>query len=184
LAIARRTWSSTKPLVAADVELIDAQRVGRGLGDGFEPGLAHRAEHMGDAELLRGPCHGGAAALMKDFERADRRQQQRQPQPAPEPLDRRVDPAHVAQHARPERERIQRHAVAPQRGLALGAADDVIPVVLVEILARLLDDLVQRLKFGAHGRTADRRSGFIGVDVGFLFWRFIHGGSWSLDLIP
>ena len=129
-----------KNLVAADVELIEAQRVGRGLGDGFE--------------LLRGPRHGGTTAWVKDFERADRRQHDRQPQPAPEAIDRGVDPAHVAQHAGPERQRIEGNPVAPQRGLALGAADDVIPVVLVEVLARLLDDFVQDLEFGAGGAAA------------------------------
>ena len=49
---------------------------------------------------------------------------------AAEPLDRRVDPADVGQNARSERDRVERHAVAPQRRLGLGGADDVVPVVL------------------------------------------------------
>src|SRR6201993_4826678 len=49
----------------------------------------------------------------------------------------------VAQHARTKRDRVERHAVAPQRRLALSAADDVVPGVLVEVLARLAHDLVQ-----------------------------------------
>ena len=91
---------------------------------------------------------------MKALQRADRREQQRQPQPPAEPLDRRVDPAHVAQHARAERDRVERQAVAAQRGLGLGAADDVVPVVLVEVLPRLGDDLVQGLEIDAGGGEA------------------------------
>ena len=43
----------------------------------------------------------------------------------------------VAQHPRPERDLVERHAVAPHRGLGLGGADDVVPGVLVEVGARL-----------------------------------------------
>ena len=43
----------------------------------------------------------------------------------------------------------ERHAVAPQRGFGLHAADDVIPVVLIEVLARFGDHFVQVQKFGS-----------------------------------
>src|SRR6202011_1674277 len=52
-------------------------------------------------------------------------------------------------HARAEGNGVERHAVAPQRGLALGAADDVIPCVLVEVLARRAHDLLQILEVDA-----------------------------------
>ena len=89
---------------------------------------------------------------MEALERADRREHHRQAQLAAELADRGVDLADVAQHARPERDRVERHAVAPQRGLALDAADDVVPVVLVEVLPRLGDDLVQVEKVAGIGR--------------------------------
>ncbi len=92
--------------------------------------------------------------IVKAFQRADRGEQQRQPQPAPEPLDRRVDPAHVAQHARTERDLIEGETVAAQRGFGLGGADDVVPVVLVEVLPRLGDDLVQGLEIDGGGGEA------------------------------
>src|SRR6266699_2462183 len=68
-----------------------------------------------------------------------------------------------------------RAAVAPERRLALGAADDVIPVVLIEVLARLFHDLVQGLELGAGRAAAQRRDGFVGIDAALFLWRFIHG---------
>ena len=81
--------------------------------------------------------HARGAAGIEDFERADRRQHDRQAQLAAEQLDRRIDLGDVAQHPRPERDLVQRHAVAPHGGLGLGGADDVVPGVLVEIGPRL-----------------------------------------------
>ena len=95
----------------------------------------------------------------------------RQPQLAAELADRGIDLADVAQHPRPERDGVERHAVAPQRGLGFGAADDVVPVVLVEVLPRLGDDLVQ-VEQVARGRG--------GVMDGWRFGRlgiaFLHVG--------
>ena len=42
-----------KGVVTADIELVNAQRIGRSLGGGFEPRLGHRTQHVGGAEL---PC--------------------------------------------------------------------------------------------------------------------------------
>ena len=113
---------------------------------------------MSDAELAGGPHHGGGSLVVKAFQRADRGEQQRQSQPAPEPLDRRIDPAHVAQHARTERDLVEGETIAAQRGFGLGGADDVIPVVLVEVLPRLGDELVQGLEIdGWRRRGAGRR---------------------------
>ena len=72
----------------------------------------------------------------------------------------------IAQHARPERDLVERHAVAAHGGLGLGGADDVVPGILVEVGARLADELVQVLEFLAAGAEFDRRR----RDAG----RFVH----------
>ena len=133
--------------IAAHIELEHAQRVGRRLGDPFEAGIADRAQHMGAAEFAGRLDHGCCALGVKTFQRADRAQHDRQPQLAAENFSRDVDLADVPQYARPERDRVQRHAISSQRGLGLDAADDVVPGVLVEILSRLGDDLVQVEEF-------------------------------------
>ena len=92
-----------------------------------------RAEAAGCA---RDACRG---AGIEQFERTDRRKHHRQTQFPAEQLDRGVDFGNVAQHPRPERNLVQRHAVATHRGLGLRGADDVVPGVLVEIRARLAD---------------------------------------------
>src|SRR3546814_8023707 len=51
----------------------------------------------------------------------------------------------LVQHPRPERPAVQRQAVAAQRGLALGAAAQVVPDVAVQPAAGAVDDLVQGL---------------------------------------
>ncbi len=139
-------------LVAAHVELKEAQRIGRRRGQLLEPGIADRAEHVAGAELPDAAHHRGGARGVKAFQRADRRQHHRQAQLAPELVHRRIDLADVAQHPRPERDLVERHAVAPQRGLAFDPADDVVPVVLVQVLPGLGDDLVQIEKVARIGR--------------------------------
>ena len=62
--------------------------------------------------------------------------------------------------------RVERHAVAPQRGLGFRPADDVVPVVLVEVLARLGDELMQVVQ------VARRRRGV--VDRGWLVGAILH----------
>ena len=101
---------------------------------------------MGDAEFPRCAHDGGRRALIEAFERTHRREHQRQSQPPSEPLDRGVDPAHIPQHARPERDLVEGEAVAAQRGFGLGGADDIVPVVLVQVLPRLGDDLMEGLE--------------------------------------
>src|SRR5207248_7161924 len=65
---------------------------------------------------------------------------------AAELLDGAVDVADVAQHARPEGDLVQRHAVAAHRGFGLGGPDDIVPGVLVEVGARLSNEFVQVLE--------------------------------------
>ena len=62
--------------------------------------------------------------------------------------------------------RVERHAVAPQRGLGFRPADDVVPVVLVEVLPRLGDELMQVVQ------VARRRRGV--VDRGWLVGAILH----------
>ncbi len=151
-------------LVAAHIELKYARGIGRGCGDGFQPRLAHGREHMGGTEFARRPHHRRGGAGMEAFQRADRRQHHGQPQPPPERRHMRIHMGDVAQHPRPEAELIEREPVAPQRGFRLGGADDVVPVVLVEILARLGDDLVQGLEIGS-GRRQALRGELFGIAV-------------------
>ena len=66
---------------------------------------------------------------------------------------RRVHLGDVAQHARPQRDRIQRRAVAPQRRLALGGADQVAPDVAVELRPRRRDEFVQALVVAGRVRS-------------------------------
>ena len=68
-----------------------------------------------------------------------------------------------------KRERVERHAIAPQRGFGLDAADDVVPVVLVEVLSRLGDELMQVEEMGGIGRGV--------VDVSLWDRSFLHGRS-------
>jgi hypothetical protein len=129
-------------LVAAHIELIEAQRLGRRRASS-RARVADRAEHMRGAELVDRAHHRFGAGGVKALERADRREHHRQAKFAPEFADRGIDLADVAQHARPEGDGVERHTVAPQRGLRFDAADDVVPVVLVQVLPRLGDELVQ-----------------------------------------
>ncbi len=130
-------------LVAAHIELKEAQRIGRRRRQIFEPGIADRAQHVRGPERVDGAHHRLGAGGVKALERADRRKHHREPKRASELAHRGIDLADVAQHPRPERDRVERHAVAPQRGLGFGAPDDVVPIVLIEVLPRLGDDLMQ-----------------------------------------
>ena len=103
-----------------------------------------------------GARHAGRSAGIEQFERADRRDHHRQPHPAAELFDGSVDLGDVAQHARPERDLVERHAVAAHGGLGLGGADDVVPGILVEVGARPADQFVQVLELLAAGAEFDR----------------------------
>ena len=111
-------------------------------------------------------------AGMEAFQRADRTEHDRQPQLASEHFGRRIDLAHVAQHARPERDGVERHAVSSQRRLGLDAADDVVPIVLVQVLPGPGDNLVQVQEFVSVRRSA-QECGLVGILAG-------HGSTlWS-----
>ena len=143
-------------VVAADVELEDAEVVGR-LGDGLQPGVADGGQHLRHAELRGGLRRGGAAARREALDRADRREHHRDADGLAEERAGRVDLGDVAQHARAEGEGVDRQAVAAQRGLRLGAPDEVVPRSRRQRGARRPHDLVQRLialfQSRAHGRA-------------------------------
>jgi hypothetical protein len=98
---------------------------------------------MRSPEFSDGAYHRFRAEFMKALQRADGRKHDGQTHLAPEMGHAGIDLADVAQHARAQRHGVERHTVAPQRGLGLHPADDVIPVVLAQILPRLGDDFVQ-----------------------------------------
>ncbi len=60
---------------------------------------------------------------------------------------------------------VERHAVSPQRRLGLGAADDIVPIVLIEIGAGFGDEFVQIVKFARRGGIGGG-SAFVGVLIG------------------
>ncbi len=123
---------------------------------------------MGGTELADAAHYSSGARGIEDFQRADRGQHDRQPHLAAEAFDCRVDLGDIAQHARPERDLVQRHAVAPHRGLGLGGADDVIPGIPVEVGAGLAHELMQVLeRLGARPK----------LDIARWPDRFVHGFS-------
>ena len=95
------------------------------------------------------------AAGIEDLERADRRDHDRQAQFAAEYLGGGVDLGDIAQHPRPERDLVERHAVAAHGGLGLRGADDIIPGVLVQPGAGLAHEFVEILEFFAAGAEFD-----------------------------
>ena len=105
---------------------------------------------------------------MKALQRADRSEHDRQAKLAAEPAHHGVDLADVTQDTRPERDRVERHAVPAQRGLGFRPADDVVPVVLVEVLPGLGDDLVQIEQLAGSGLGV--------VDGGLIGIAFLHEG--------
>ena len=143
------------------------QRVGRGLGGLLEARLRHRTQHVGGAERPDAARDARARAGIEHLERADRRQHHRQAQFAAEYFDCRVDLGDVAQHARPECNFVERHAVAAHGGLGLGGADDVVPGVLVEVGAGFAHEFMQVLELFAAGAEFNGRR----RDAG----RFVHG---------
>ena len=170
MAIARLTTVLDEGVVAANVELKHAQGVGRGLGGLLQPRLGHRAQHVGGAERTGTARDGRTRSGIEHLQRADRRQHDRQAQFAAEHLDRRVDLGDVAQHARPERNLVERHAVAAHGRLGLGGADDIVPGVLIEVRARLAHELVKVLELLAaraefDGHRLDGRPVIHGVSL-------------------
>ena len=148
-------------LIAADIELEHPQRRRRRLRYLFEAGLADRAQHMRDAELIA-PCTTDApppASKISSEPTGESTTGSRSLRPK---CHRGIDLAHVAQHARTQRDRVERQAVAPQRRLGFRPADDVVPIVLVEV-CRALATSSCRLKIAGCRRGVVDRSGLVGA---------------------
>ena len=166
-------------VVAAHIELKHAQGVRRRLGGLLQPGFGHRAQHMGGAErpaaratLAPAPGSNNSSAPTGASTTGKRSLR-------PNTSTERVDLGDIAQHARTESDLVQRHAVAAHRGLGLGGADDVVPGILVEVGARLADELVKVLELLAARAEFDGRW----RDAGCL----VHGvlpGSWAAQPLP
>ena len=151
--------------VAAHIELEHAQRIGRRLGDAFEAGIADRTQHMGTpnspAALTTGAAPSGWKLSSEPTGHSTTGSRSLRPRSSVE--------ASTLLTSRSTRGRnamsIERHAVSPQRRLGLDAADDVIPGILIEILPRLGDDLVQIEEFIALiGRL--QKCGFVQFLIG------------------
>src|SRR5205814_7697833 len=93
---------------------------------------------------------------------AGRRAQHRQAQFLAEQAAAAIDIRHVAQHPWPEAQRVERQPVARQRRLALRAADQVVPVVAIEVLPRDLDEFVKVLEAELKDLVRHRRGDLFG----------------------
>ena len=136
-------------VVAADIELEDAEVVGGG-GGGLESRIADGAQHMRYAELGRGLGGGGAAAGIEALDGADGRQHYRGADAPAEQAPRAVDLRDVSQHPWPEGDRVERLAVPLEGGLGLGAAHQVVPGAGRQVLPGGLHDLLERLELVFH----------------------------------
>ena len=168
--------------VAADIKLIETQRIGCRCGEVLEPGIADRAEHVRGTERVRRAHHRQGTGRMEAFQRSDRGEHDREPELAPEVAHRGIDVADVAQHPRPERDGVERHAVAPQRCFGFGAAYDVVPIVLVKVLPRLGDDFMQIEKVDRKRLDVVSR-GFLGMPLLHECLLRVEGGvrAWPHD---
>jgi hypothetical protein len=90
-------------------------------------------------------------ARLEYFEGPDRRAQYWDAQLFAEQPGGAIDVRHVAQYPRAEAYRIERQAVARQGRFGLRAADQVVPIVAIEVGPRLRHELVQVLE-AAFGR--------------------------------
>ena len=151
--------------VAAHVELKDTQGVWRSLGTDatLKTRIAHRRQHVELTPEFRRRLgdRRGAPSGWKLSSEPTGHSNTAAAELAAENVRRGVDLADVAQHARAECDGVERHPIAPQRRFGFDAADDVIPGVLVQILPRLVDDLMQVHEVGA-GRQIRQSGCFVG----------------------
>src|SRR3954451_20018280 len=134
---------------------------------------------MGRSKAAGCTRDAGAGVRLEQLERADRCEHNRQAQLAAEHIHRTVHFGDIAQYPRTESNFVQRHAVPTHRGFRLGGPDDVVPLILVQVRARLADELVKILELFA------TRTEFNGRwwDASCL----VHGvlpGSWAAQPLP
>ena len=130
--------------ITMHVQLIEPQRLRHGLRDGVQAHLAYGAEHVCNAEPVRGGGRSHCRIGCEELEAADWGKQQRQTQGTAQERCSRLDVADISQHPGLESQRIERRAVSAHGGFCFRAADNVVPVVMTEFLAGFFDDLVQR----------------------------------------
>src|SRR6266404_541348 len=106
----------------------------------------HRRKDHAVAEGARRFGDSGTPARVEYLKRADRRAQHRDAQLFAEQRAAAIDVRDIAQYPRAEADRIERQAVARQGGFGLRAADQVIPIVAIEVGARLRHEFMQVLK--------------------------------------
>jgi hypothetical protein len=128
---------------AAHIRLKDREAVACCLGSLVEPRFGDRRKDDAIAEGARRLGDGGTPARVEDLQRADRRTQHGDAHLFAEQRAAAIDVRDIAQYPRPKPYRIERQAVARQGRLGLGAADQIVPIVAIEIGARLRDKLVQ-----------------------------------------
>ena len=106
---------------AAPVELEPVRRVLEDPGHALHRLRGLVREHHRGARVAGGAGDGAVGLGVREFEHADRREQERVRQPAPEQLDARVAPLDVAQHSRDDPPVVERRAVGGQRPFVTGA---------------------------------------------------------------
>src|SRR6266545_1212688 len=89
---------------------------------------------------------GGATARLKALHGPDGCDHDRNANGPPEQARSGVDLRDVSQDPRAERDRVEGLSVAPQRGLGLGAAREIVPGARRQVQAGRPHDLVKRLK--------------------------------------
>ena len=140
-------------LVAAHIELKEPQRVGRRRRQVLEPGIADRAQHM---RRRRTPRRRAPPRRRPADESSPASRPERAPPASAACARTRSTDASTLLTSRSTRGRnaIGSSAMRLRRSVVSvsAAADDVVPVVLVQVLPRLGDDLVQIEKVARVGR--------------------------------
>ena len=113
-------------LVAAHIELEELGIVG-GTADLFKTGRANRTQHMDDAGTRCGARWDHAAFGDDVLHRTDRRKHDRELELLAQQGRAGIDVLDIAQHARAEREAIERQAILVKGRLGFRAAHEVIP---------------------------------------------------------
>ena len=132
--------------VAAHIELEDFEALAGGFGGFVEPRLRDRRKNHAVAVDARRFSDSGAPGRIEYLQRADRCAQHRDAQLLAEQCAAAIDVRHVAQDPRPKAYRIKREPVARQGRFCLRAADQIVPIVAIEIDARPRDEFVKVLK--------------------------------------
>jgi len=129
--------------VAMDVKLEQAQRIRGCTLNRLDSGLAYRTQHVRDTELTRRACRCGASFGSKKFQTTDRSKNDRQAQLASQERGLSRNMTHISKYARTKGEGIQCCSVATQSCFGFSAADNVVPMIVIEFLPCFLNNFVQ-----------------------------------------